>query len=537
MAATNAEVQWLQGIKGLNDSVPPGSRREVFTGQPGVVQVTPDLLNVKARFGNIIGRGGMTPYKTSVASGTSPIIGLFNYARANSAPNNLLRVTPSKLELLTGSSWGDKTGAALNGTSLSRPQFTIQNDILVFTMDGACRPIGFGTNSGVGVAYTTGTQLGGTPPFAKCLVSYMQFLLLGNISDDGSYATTFDGWRTIEYSDDPFYTWTNCNGNTIDLYQTPGDLMAMKVLGRVCMCYKTDGVIRVTWIGSAIRFTQELIPGSVGTIAPLSVVDLGPFGHAYLGTDGVIYNVTPNAIQAVTFETLSRTLPPLLRLSRFKYARGFNIPTQDIYLLLYDRTGLTGQFLDSYVTWNYRTQEVTKGTIGQQVIAGTNFQPTYDSEDVNLVSMNNLVQEFDSDNNQRDDYGVGINKYWTTGWHKLAEEEGYLHGVIVEMRKSAGAQIKISVARDMFPNFEREQSFTLKTSTTNSDIAECFYRFPSPVFGSWFNVKVRYISDSLTATTEQLRIGFIAQPKHKYPGSPQRVNVGTPGGSTPGVGA
>ena len=517
-------TQWLQGIKGLNDSTPPGSRHEIMQGVPGIVPYTPDLLNVKVRFGNIFGRGGMGSYQGAIPSSTSPIIGLFPYNRANGAANNLIRVTPTKLELLVGSTWTDKTGVALNATSLTQPQFTIQNDILVYTMGGAIRPQGYGTNSGVAVAYATGTQLGGTPPFAKCLTSYMQFLLLGNVSADGTFTDTFDGWRLIEYSDDPFYTWTNCNGNTIDLYQTPGDLVAMMPLGRVCMCYKTDGVIRLTWVGSSVRFTQELIPGSVGCAAPLSVVDLGNFGHAYLGTNGIIYHVTPTEIKAVSFEKLSNTLPPKLGLNRFRYARGYAVPTLDLYVLLYDRTGLAGQFLNSYVAWNYRSQEFVKGEIGQDVIACCSYRSVNDTQEVQLVSSNSLVQEFDSTTYSRDDNGNKVERYWTSGWHKLADEEGYLYGVTVVMRKSPRARIRVSLARNMSNLFEREQFFSLKgDGNSNSDFVECDYRLPSPVFGAWFNVRVDYYHDSVASSTEQLRVGFISLAKHKVASSPQQV--------------
>ncbi len=386
-----ANVQWLQGIKGLNDSIPPGSRHEVFTGQSGIAVHTPDLLNVKVRFGNVMGRGGMTSYKGAALSSSSPIVGLFPYNRAKGNTNSLVRLTPTKLELLSGSTWTNITGSGPNSTSLTQPQFTYQNDILIYTIDGLSQPLGYGTNSGVAVDFQVGTILGGGPPFAKCLVSYMQFLLLGNLSLDGTFNDVFDGWRLIEYSDQPFFSWTACGPNTIDLYQTSGSLVAMKVLGRVCMCYKTDGVVRLTWTSGAVKFTQELVPGSVGCVAPLSVADLGNFGHAYLGTNGIIYHVTQNQIQAVSFEALSRTLPPALRLNRFRFARGFALPTQDLYILLYDQTGLTGQFLDSYVTWNYRTGEFTKGKLGQQVIAGCSFQEAKDTDEVALVSTSNKV--------------------------------------------------------------------------------------------------------------------------------------------------
>lgn len=525
MAGDNAQVQWLRNFQGLNDTISPGEQKQLGLGISSFTQETNDLKNVKARFGILFGRGGMANYQSAAVSSTSPIIGLFNYKRSLQTTNLILRTTPTKLEYLNGSVWTDITGDALSATSLTRPQFTIQNDILVYTMEGLSRPQGYGTNSAVAVAYTTGTTLGGTPPYAKCLTSYMQFLMLGNISADGTFTDVVDGWRTIEYSDDPFFSWTNCNGNTIDLYQTPGALVAMRPLGRVCMCYKTDGVVRLTWVGTAVRFTQELIPGSVGCAASLSIGDLGTFGHAYLGTNGVIYHVTQNAIEAVSHEKLYYTLPPALALQRFKYARAMVLPTQDLYVLFYDRTGLTGQFLDSYVAWNYRTGEFNKGELGQQVISAQCFRDVDDTLEVGLVSGNTKVWEFDSTTNRTTDDGVKINRYWTTGWQKMGGEEGYLFGVIVDMRKSKRARISISVARNFSTKFESEQIFSLKGIDPDPaiDRVECHFRFPSPVFGNWFNVKLKLLHDADSANTEVYGIGFIGKEVHKYPVSQQQM--------------
>lgn len=526
--AVEWQIQWLQDIKGLNDTVSPGQSTQVGLGISSAAQETADLKNVKTRFGNVFGRYGMWNYQQAAASSTNPIIGLLNYKRAQT-DNQLLRLTPSKLELLSGSTWLDKTGNALSGTSLLRPDWTIQNDILVYTMEGASRPQGFGSNSAVAVAYTTGTTLGGTPPFAKCVTSYMQFILLGNVSADGTFTDLVDGWRTIEYSPDPFFTWTNCNGNTIDLYQTPGPLLRMRPLGRVCMCYKSDGVVRLTWVGTAVRFTQELIPGSVGISGPRSLGDLGTFGHAYLGTNGIIYHVSQNSIEAVSHEKLSGTLPPALALERFRYARAMVLPTQDLYVLFYDRTGLSGQFLDSYVTWNYRTGEFNKGELGQQVIDATCFKPVDDGVEFGLVSGNSKVWEFDSPTNRVDDDGVRVDRYWTSGWQKFGGEEGWFMGVALIMKKSVRGRVRISVARNFRETFDFQQTFNLRAIDPDpiTERVQVMYRLASPLKGQWFNVKVDFFHDNNSATTELYRIGFMGKPVQKVPLSIEEMPSGS----------
>jgi hypothetical protein len=224
----------------------------------------------------------------------------------------------------------------------------------------------------------------------------------------------------------------------------------------------------------------------------------------------------------VSYEKLSSSLPDVLGLNRFRYARGLVLPTQDLYILFYDRTGLSGQFLDSYVTWNYRTGEFGKGTLGQQVIAAQMYKPVDDGLEVGLVSGNTKVWEFDSINNRQTDDGVEFVRYVTSGWQKMPEEEGWLLGVVAVLKKTASGRIKISVAKNFSQQFEFEQTFELRSlgaaeGTGTNQRVECNYRFPSPQYGEWFNVKVKFYHDNNSSLTELYRLGFIAKPTKKYP--------------------
>ncbi|KKL14329.1 hypothetical protein LCGC14_2516730, partial [marine sediment metagenome] len=49
---TSEQINWVAGMKGLHDSVIPGSNPKL----------TPDLRNVKVRYGRVFGRGGMKKY-------------------------------------------------------------------------------------------------------------------------------------------------------------------------------------------------------------------------------------------------------------------------------------------------------------------------------------------------------------------------------------------------------------------------------------------------------------------------------------------
>ena len=513
---------WISNFKGLDDSTIPGNRL-----QAGGNPYTPDELNVKTRFGLVNGRGGLYNYQgISVASSTSPIIGLSQFSRAKGAANSLVRMTPTKLEYLTGGVWTDITGTALAGSATTRPQFEVIQDTLIFTNEGANLPRKW-TGSG------NSATLGGSPPYCKALTQTLQWAFAGNISTDGTFTDTFDGWRTIQYADSFDTNWTLCSGNLIDLWQTTGDLLRMLVLGRSVMCLKQDGVVKLGWVGGNVRFSQELLNPKDGSGGSSSVGLAGSLaacvtdrGIVMLGTNGLLYNITETGMTAISAEALAKTLTPTIQaLNRYKYARMMVLSSQDLAILLYDRTGLTGQFLDSYIAWNYRTGEFDKGRLGKQVIAALAFRSDFQSSEVGLVSTNTLVDEFDSANLATDD-GVAVSRYRTTGWHQLTDGDWWFYGVRVVMKKAANARIKVAIATDLSPTFTREQTFSLRSSDPDSEVVEISYRVPSPIPLTWANVKVTLLHDKEGITTELMRVGMIGAPLHTTPEEPQRIPSG-----------
>ena len=218
-------THWIQQFKGLNDSAAPGASPVT----------TNDLLNVKVAHGQVRPRAGMTNYNSITTASSDEIIGLFNYPHV-SGTNQLLRMLPSKVELLGASSWTDITGTALNGSTTTRPQYCIIDDTLIFTNEGHNIPRKY-TGSG-----NTAVIAASASGYGKVVASYLGFLMLGNISDSGAFTDITDGHRTIRYSDDWDNDWNACNGNEIVLWETPGTLLRMLVLGRDLMCYKDDGL-------------------------------------------------------------------------------------------------------------------------------------------------------------------------------------------------------------------------------------------------------------------------------------------------------
>ena len=496
--ARRARTIWVQGFRGLNDEAAPGMAK----GEP---VVTPDLRNVKLRSGQVLGRGGLSKYHSiSTASATTPVLGLFDYQLA-SGTNKLIRMTPTKLSVLdtVTPEWDDITGTDLTGAVTTRPQATIIDDTLVFTNEGEDLPRKYtGTGNSAIIAASTS-------PYAKCIESYLGFLMLGNVSDSGAFTDVVDGHRMIRYSDDWDNNWTLCDGNELVLDETPGNLVAMKVLGRDLICYKDDGLVKVTWTGNQVRFNQQKIPFSLGCLAPLSVQNVGELGHIFLGTDAGLYLVNGQTVQSLSHETLKQTLPTTFSLAKLKYARSMVDQEEGTYYLFYDRTGLSGQALDSYVSYNFRTGEFSKGRIGESIYSVTNHRPTSQSELDLLLGTSTLVKEFDSGTN---DDGVATERYYTTNWQSLGEE-GIFEGARLLMRKSSLGRVKVSVAREFEQDFTNEQTFSLKGQLASDENVELHYRAPN-LYGEWFNLKVRFFHDGATTTTTLRRIGMEIRPMH-----------------------
>src|SRR3990167_7744470 len=139
------------------------------------------------------------------------------------------------------------------------PQSDMHKGVLVFTNDGQDRPRKY-TNSG------TTAVLGGTPPFCKSLVSYLDFLILLNIATvDGTFSP-----RTANYSNDYDVNWSLCEGNELNFNETAGELNCAKTVGDLVVVGKSDNINQLRHIGSTTRFFQKPLKFDQGVLAPRS---------------------------------------------------------------------------------------------------------------------------------------------------------------------------------------------------------------------------------------------------------------------------
>ena len=516
MSWETAKTQWLEDSKGRDDSIHPGLTPHLTT----------DQQNTRYQFGHVYSRGGLNKFNSVSTPAGSTIIGLSPYNRAGQS-NIMTRMTTTTFEYYSAG-WNDATGTALNGTATTRPQYALHKNNLIFTTEGLDRPRKFTST----LANTA--TLGGTPPYAKAICDYLVYLLLGNISADGSFTDTAFGWYGVMYSDDFDNNWSLCSGNILYVNETPGSIVRMEKLGKSVIVYKDDGLVVLTWVGGQTRFQKYRLPNAVGCLAPLSIIDCADMGHFYLGFDGIIYNITPSfQVRGISNAQLSETLSPLLTLNKLAYSRSFVWPAKNLYIMLYDRTGLSGQLLDSYVAVNYRTGEFQTGQLGKQVIAGTNFRSTNLVDFQLLLSTTTLVEEFET-GGATDDDGVAIDRHHTSNWIKL-DEEGNFYGVRLSVNRAPYSRISISYAKDFDEKFVELQSFNLKGGNIRDEFTELQYKV-SPVFCTWIKLRLDFFHDATSQAPQVERIGIVYEPVHGTPlhrtGIPQsRSDGGYSGGA------
>ena len=160
--------------------------------------------------------------------------------------------------------------------------------------------------------------------------------------------------------------------------------------------------------------------------------------------------------------------------------------------------------LDSYVAFNYRSGEWTKGTL-PQMIACTAFSDTDQAAESLLVSTTTLVRNFDD--TSIDDDGTALTRYWTTGWQKLSEE-GWLFRILLDFQRSTFARVGVSIAEGFGEAFGEEKVFNLNGEKASQNHIQIIYKLNSPHLVDWINVKVRLIHTYSTAVTKLEKIGF-----------------------------
>lgn len=484
------ETFTISGFKGLNQILIRGTDRTQ----------TRTLDGVRLRHGKVFSQGGITKLRgITTASATTPIIALMRYEGTDQA-TTVLRMTPTKVHKLntSGNSWDDATGTDLTGISSTRPQWTGHKGVLVFTNEGKDRPRKW-TGSG------NTTVLGGTPPYAKAIADYEKFLMLGNISSDG---TTFNP-RRIAYSDDYDVNWSSCTGFEINLDETDGEIRAMLPLGKVLIVYKADAVQPVRFVGGNTRFTHDVFPFDQGILAPRSLQMVGNAAHAFLATDLQLYRVSTDGIKALPPFVIDQ-LQSTMDVSKATAATSAVAADVDSYHLLYP-VATSDTYKRGRISYNFRTGEFFHRTYaGHEFLDIMAFKYAPNEAEHVIASASDLVYEID--HTTVDDDGTAVSRYIDTDWQDFEnDEEKYLRAVQLRFKRSPGVRVKISLALDDLETFRYEKVYDLK-GRSGEETTRIEYNPPQDLTGRSFNVRIRFFHDVAGAVGELRSIDFKWEP-------------------------
>src|SRR3990167_6314484 len=493
MAGRQAKVQWIERFKGYADIVNV-SDNPILSN---------DMRSIHPYIGRLEGRGGLAKYLSISTAASTSIIGLFNY-RLSSGTHQLIRLLRNGVEKISGGVWTSIEGTALTTVpETTQPQSTIIDDTLIFTnsTDQPQKYIGSGTTAPIASA---------TSPYGKGVIAYLGLLFIFNASLDGSFTDVTDGHRLGYWADDWDSTWDSCDGNFIILDETPGAWLASAIIGRSMFCFKSDGVVKITFTpGAALtpRFQHLLIPGAVGIISPLALWAVGTAEVYYLGTNAVIYKVAENGIEPISNIMLTTLLSDTYSLDKLQFARGLIDPQKNAGYFFYDRTGLSNQLNDSYVGYNYYTKEFFPGQLGVSINAAVDFKATDRAAQQLILASPTLVENFNA--TAINDDGVVASRYWTSNWQKL-NEVGWFHGCKIIAKRAIGVRLKVTFALDGNEDFGFARYMTLDGGRPSDTIVTIDATIP-PMLAETVNIKIEIYHDSTSSISIIEKVGLLLQ--------------------------
>lgn len=471
-----ANIPAIIGFQGLNDWLVPGTNPKQ----------TRSLNNVVVSKGRVFGRGGNGKFRSiSTVSATTPIIGLMPWVEPSLA-TTILRMTSTKVHKLnTGTdAWDDVTGTDLAGSSSTLPQWVNHKGVLILANQGANQLRKY---TGTGNTAT----LGGTPPYAKAVADYYGFLLAGAVSSDG---VTFNETQIL-YSSDYDNDWSQCNGNEINLNETPGAILAMRRLGRILPAYKSDTVMQIRFTGQApVRWTQEEYPLHKGIVAPLSLQNIAEKGQIFLATDYELYNNRGPDIVALP-PNVQRKLQETMDPAKAHLAMGATAYEDESYHLFYPTSAST--WLVGRISYNFRTGEFYHATYtGQEFIRVLAFKFSRGVAEQLIASTTDLVYEIDT--TATSDDGTKVERVYDTDWlHGGSETPAPFRGARLFFKRAKGVRVKVSMAADLRESFFYEQTFDLR-GRPGEDTTVIDYKPPETVECVWLNLRIRFFHDSTT---------------------------------------
>lgn len=459
------------------------------------LQLTSSLDNVIVRNGNVKGRKGIALWDSISSAATNQIVGFGEFYAPATVASSLIRMQTLAVDKWNSSShaWDDITGTALAGDTSTRPCFYTMSDegFMVFTNEGHDRPRKY-TGSG------NTAVLGGTPPYAKWLCPYVGFLFLFNTSPDGSFSAIADS-ITAYFSDVPDGSWDLCAGNTIIYDESPGEIRGAQVLNETLLVGKADCFVSTRFAVGVTRFSRKKLPSSLGLLAPLSYQLIGEFGAIFLATDRNLYQTDGFSVKPLP-PKVQRSLQEVMAAAKAPYASAFVDHSQETYHLLFSRNSST--YFDGRLSFNYRTGEFYRSVYtGYEFTRGFAYRQSNNVASQQIVAANDKkVYELE---NGTDDAGTAVTRFYDIDWNQYGGSGSkFFTGANLVFTTAGNVQVRISVASDHLHIFQFPRMYSLKGKFPSDTNTRVKYELPSPIYGSWFKLRIEMFHYGATNQVE-----------------------------------
>ncbi len=440
--------------------------------------------NVNVRNGRITGRGGIDELNNiALVSSTTPIIGLLPYYTKD-LTTQLLRITPTKAFELTNAAdgaWVDVTGVNLLAASTDFPVGINHDELLLFLTgkDRARKWAGSGNDTVV---------LAGTPPFAKAIMVMVGFVMLGNVSDDGTFTDTVLGHLKVRFTDDYDNDWSPCIGHELILDETNGQIEAGAVHGIYGVWGKSDAIISTRFLGSGRGFFQSALRlggQNKGVMAPLSFKQTKS-GIIFLSTDLELYITDGISVKPLP-PRVQNKLQKDMQVSKARNCFAEVVEKEESYDLFIPIDSDTWNA--ARLRYNYRTGDFAYNEYdGHEFVRAASYRWNNTVAEKLVASTTDLVWELDS--TDVDDNGTRVKRFWETDWLDFGiASPKVVSGAYLIFDKVRNCRVKISIAVDRKEKFLFSKTFDLVGEAGERDtVVE--YKIGEDLTGTQFDLRI-----------------------------------------------
>ena len=142
---------------------------------------------------------------------------------------------------------------------------------------------------------------------ATDISTYGERLILANTIEIGKEYKQRIRWTKVGTYDD----FTGGKAGFVDLFDTSGEILAMKKLGESLVIYKKDSIIMCNWIGGQSVFKFDTRVSDIGLVAPKAIANEGD-RHLFLAYDNVYEFIGGRKVKPIG-NGIQRKMPRLIR--------------------------------------------------------------------------------------------------------------------------------------------------------------------------------------------------------------------------------